>query len=567
MKFYFEKRVSTGFVIALSILIGLGIYSYFNNRRLVEISSLVAHTNEVLYHTERVLATVIDLETSQRGYAITGDEIFLDPYYIASDTIKGHLQELHLLTLDNKNQQQRNARLNLLIDRELSYTDRVIQARKISFENAREIIASLEGKNIADTIRMILDDIRTEEQRLLKARQLARNESVYEFNRAFVTLIGITGLILVSVFFAININLKKRTDAERDLQRSMKEVRDLYNQAPIGYHSIDENGQFVDMNRTLLLWLQYDLNEIIGKPFTSIISPDDMEVFKSNFPKFKMNGFIENLEYDFIRKDGTTFPIILNATAIKNEKGEYVRSRSTVFNNTERKQAELKTKQLNKELEAFTYSVSHDLRAPLRSVNGYARILEEDYKTKLDDEGNRLMRTIIRNATMMGQLIDDLLEFSRMGRIDLAKSFINMDNLMHSIVQDMHVNNVKIEVHALAPAPADLNMIRQVWINLITNAIKYSSKNPAPEVIISSSVIQKGEIIYCIQDNGVGFDMKYVNKLFGVFQRLHKSDDFEGTGVGLALVHRIVTKHGGKVWAEAEVNKGATFYFSLPIPE
>lgn len=567
MKFYFEKRVITGFVIALSILIGLGIYSYFNNRRLVEISSLVAHTNEVLYHTERVLATVIDLETSQRGYAVTGDELFLDPYHIASDTIKSHLRELQVLTADNKNQQQRNAELNQLIDRELAYTDRVIEARKTGFEPAREIIASLEGKGIADTIRMILDEITTEEKQLLKARQAARDESIYDFNRALVTLISITGLILISVFFAININLKKRTDAERDLERSAREVHDLYNQAPIGYHSIDPEGRFIDMNRTLLSWLQYDLHEIIGKHFTSIISPEDLEVFKAVFPRFKMNGVVENLEYDFVRKDGTRFPIILNAIAIKNENGEYVRSRSTVFNNTERKQAELKTIQLNKELEAFTYSVSHDLRAPLRSVNGYARILEEDYKTSLDAEGNRLIHTIIRNATMMGQLIDDLLEFSRMGRIDLVKSFINMDNLVHSIVQDMHVNNVKIEIHALASAPADLNMIRQVWVNLIANAIKYSSKNPAPEIIISSSVIQKGEIIYCIQDNGVGFDMKYANKLFGVFQRLHKSDDFEGTGVGLALVHRIITKHGGKVWAEAEVNKGATFYFSLPIPE
>lgn len=221
----------------------------------------------------------------------------------------------------------------------------------------------------------------------------------------------------------------------------------------------------------------------------------------------------------------------------------------------------------NKELESFSYSVSHDLRAPVRAISGFTRIVKEDYGASIDEEGNRLLDTIIRNAKKMGQLIDDLLAFSHLGRQDLIKRPTSMMDMVNSVCEDLKVNNylggsVDIRIHDLPSVYCDSVTFKQVWTNLISNAVKYSKLKEKPVVEIGAE--DKGhEIIYYVRDNGDGFDMKYVNKLFGVFQRLHTDGKFEGTGVGLAIVHRIITKHNGRVWAEGKVGEGATFYFAL----
>ncbi|HVD97018.1 MAG TPA: ATP-binding protein [Cytophagaceae bacterium] len=222
---------------------------------------------------------------------------------------------------------------------------------------------------------------------------------------------------------------------------------------------------------------------------------------------------------------------------------------------------------VNKELNAFTYTVSHDLRSPLRAVDGYARMMEEDYHQALDQEGLRMLSMIQYNAKHMGTLIDDLLVFSRLGRKDIQKSTVNMNNLVEEILQELSHSGQeipKINIYDLPPAQADYTLLKQVLVNLISNAIKYSSKNSNPEIEISFQQ-KDNETIYSVKDNGVGFEMQYVHKLFGIFQRLHSNEEFEGTGVGLAIVQRIIHKHRGRVWAEAAVGKGATFYFSLPI--
>jgi len=222
---------------------------------------------------------------------------------------------------------------------------------------------------------------------------------------------------------------------------------------------------------------------------------------------------------------------------------------------------------VNKELEAFSYSVSHDLRTPLRAVSGYSIMLKEDYEKKLDAEGRRIIGNIITNARMMGQLIDDLLAFSRLGKKELTSTKVDMQLLAISVVNELLQNDLekdyKINIGILPPIEADPGMIKQVLINLLNNAIKYSSKKAKPEIEIGSED-EETRTIYYIKDNGVGFDMAYAGKLFGVFQRLHSQEEFEGTGVGLALVKRIIDKHNGEVWADGQENVGATFYFSLP---
>jgi len=230
----------------------------------------------------------------------------------------------------------------------------------------------------------------------------------------------------------------------------------------------------------------------------------------------------------------------------------------------EKKIAELEM--ANKEMESFSYSVSHDLRAPIRSLEGYSKILIEDYAAHLDDEGNRLLEIIRNNARKMDTLINDLLAFSRLGKKDIQKTTIDTNQLVRNIVSEISpvVNNhAQVKFLNLPPASADYTLIKQVWVNLISNSLKYSSKKEEPMIEIGSHP-EASEIVYYVKDNGAGFDMQYANKLFGVFQRLHKPSEFEGTGVGLAIVQRIVSKHGGRVWGEGKPQEGATFYFSLP---
>jgi signal transduction histidine kinase len=219
----------------------------------------------------------------------------------------------------------------------------------------------------------------------------------------------------------------------------------------------------------------------------------------------------------------------------------------------------------NGELEAFSYSVSHDLRAPLRAIDGFSRIIEEDYSGALDDEGRRLLGVVRRNTQKMGALIDNLLAFSRLGRKEMARTRIDMAGMARSVFNDIssHAETATLRVSALPPAVGDPAMLRQVFANLLSNALKFAGRNGGAAVEVGGHN-SGGENTYFVSDNGVGFDMEYAGKLFGVFQRLHSNEEFEGTGVGLAIVQRIVNRHGGRVWAEAEPGAGATFYFTLP---
>ncbi len=221
----------------------------------------------------------------------------------------------------------------------------------------------------------------------------------------------------------------------------------------------------------------------------------------------------------------------------------------------------------NQELEGFSYSVSHDLRTPLRAINGFAQILQEDHQADLDPDAVRLLGIIQENAKKMGVLIDDLLEFSKLGRKAITKSMVDMTDLTEQAVAKLNQANshkAKVIINPLHPANADSSLIKQVLLNLLSNAIKYSSKSENPLVEVSSAE-KDGRVVYLVKDNGVGFDKQYGYKLFGVFQRLHSNEEFEGTGIGLALVKRIINKHNGEVWADSELNKGASFYFSLPM--
>jgi signal transduction histidine kinase len=220
----------------------------------------------------------------------------------------------------------------------------------------------------------------------------------------------------------------------------------------------------------------------------------------------------------------------------------------------------------NKELEAFSYSVSHDLRAPLRAIDGFSQAVIEDYGPQLPAEGQRYLQTIRAGAQRMGLLIDDLLTFSRLSRLPLRKQTVDMTKLVRDTFDELHSERqdrqVDLRVGEMPPTNGDTALLKQVWVNLLSNALKYTRQRQAATVEVGCAR-NNGEVVYFVRDNGTGFDMKYAHKLFGVFQRLHRADEFEGTGVGLAIVQRVINRHGGRIWSEAAVDRGATFYFTV----
>ena len=259
--------------------------------------------------------------------------------------------------------------------------------------------------------------------------------------------------------------------------------------------------------------------------------------------------------------------VAIDITELKNAQGALAK-----LNTELEEKIILRTDQLkrsNEELEAFSYSVSHDLRSPLRGIIGFSTMLEDDYAHVLDHEGMRILSVIKRNTLQMGTLIDDLLTFSRMGKQTLIKTEIDTNALISEIIGELMASNkgkstISWNIHVLPVSHADIKTFRQVWINLLSNAIKYSSIREIPVIEIGSFEKDRQQAFY-VKDNGAGFNEEYKDKLFKVFQRLHGADEFEGTGVGLAIIEKIISKHNGKVWAEGKEDEGACFYFSLPI--
>ena len=272
-------------------------------------------------------------------------------------------------------------------------------------------------------------------------------------------------------------------------------------------------------------------------------------------------------DYPFADSDGS--PLILelgiDITDRKKAEEEVLQLNEELEQRVERRTAQLEA--ANQELESFSYSVSHDLRAPLRAIDGFSRILLKDHADRLDAEGQRLLDIIRANTQNMGQLIDDLLAFSRLGRREVKAADLDMGTLVRNVVGELQNTlgdrTVEWDLKPLPATRADRALMHQVWVNLLGNALKFTRRQEAAVIEVGCRPAGD-EDIYYVKDNGVGFDMQFAHKLFGVFQRLHRYEEFEGTGVGLALVQRIVQRHGGRVWAEGQVNGGACFYFSLP---
>lgn len=388
---------------------------------------------------------------------------------------------------------------------------------------------------------------------------------------------------------AFNHMLTQIHERDQALREGADRMRAVLDSALSAVVVIDARGRVVDWTARAEDVFGWPRDEALGRDLAdTVVPPRHHQVYRRALQAYLATGesrfFGRAIETTALRRNGSEFPVELSVSPLKT--GRTITFCGFVTDITERKQAEEesrrfhqqledrvaeRTEQLenaNRELEAFSYSVSHDLRAPLRHIDGFTQMLQKHAGEKLDGQGLRYLATISEAARNMGRLIDDLLAFSRTGRAALNIVPVDHDALVADVITGGGLGRerpIDWRVDPLPAVQADPGLLRLVWTNLIGNAVKYTGQRQHPRIEIGAGPHTREEFVFHVRDNGVGFDMRYSGKLFGVFQRLHGNTEFEGTGIGLAHVKRIIGRHGGRVWAEGQPDVGATFYFSLPL--
>ncbi|MES2692735.1 MAG: ATP-binding protein [Verrucomicrobiota bacterium] len=705
----------TGILLAAIVLLGIFALAFQTVRSFRTASNAVLRHQELRVLFSETSVHLKDVTNNTRAYLTNGDERLLPVQRQNAEDLKRSIAEVQRNVTDDPVLIRGVERYSEVVRELLAALDSYIALRRekgLPAVTAR-LAGDGEAKRLGDELRVVGNDLQNHLAEQIKSPL----KTVHQDTTLTLTVLGsgiaLAIVLVATVVFVLRRDYRMREEAAAVLRQHADEIKDLYNRAPCGYHSLDAGGRFVAINDTELTWLGYTREEMIGKmAMTDLLTPAAQENFRAGLAQLKAGQEVRDLEVELRRKDGSVFPASLNGSAIHDAQGRFVATRTTLFDLTERKRIERITEQArvfaenifdtirepivilshdlrittanrmfyemfrlepaevigqplaeiggkiwaipellsalanilpehtelkafeitrefpglgskvlllnarklyrvgngttmmllaieditdrklaesrlqeanvslrartvelegaNRELEAFSYSVSHDLRAPLRHIDYFSTTLQKQIPPEhLDAKAQRSLSTITTSARSMGQLIDDLLSFARIGRAEIRHSQVSLDELVAETRQSLQTEvNGRALSWSVAPLPAvagDPALLRQVFANLLSNAVKYTRRCPEARIEIGTQPGAEGDVVVYVRDNGAGFDMKYADKLFGVFQRLHSAKEFEGTGVGLANVRRIIERHGGRIWAEAAVNRGATFFFTLPV--
>lgn len=566
----YRTKTVLGFALALAILLGVGVSSYRRALLADQEATMVTRTHVVLEILESLRLHLADAELNRRGYLLTHRAEFVESFQRAQDRLSDAVKGLRELISDNAPQQRRLDSLEQSLSLRMSYLQNsitLLQQQRRNKVNQEEL--TLKGDQAITQIRPQIADMEEEEQMLLEKRSQAEQRAFRE-SRWIILLGTAVALALLAVSSLLY---------WREMNRGLKSERRfhrLLEAAPDAFVVADSQGRIVIVNRQAEILFGYSRSDLLGKT-VEMLMPDRFRQVHSkhrrNFhaaPSARPMG--TGMTLFGLRRDGSEFPVEISLSPLETEEGFLVASAIRDVTDRIKTQEDLRqrTEDLeatNRELEAFAYSVSHDLRAPLRHIDGFSRILMDEYAGQFPPEALRYLARIREATGQMGNLVDDLLNLSRIGRQPLTLQKTNLNVLVANIKIDLcsEVADRQIDWHiaVLPTVECDPGLIKQVFFNLLANAVKFTRPTQGARIEIGLADGNEQPAIF-VRDNGVGFHMKYADKLFGVFQRLHRQEDFEGTGVGLATVERILHKHGGRIWVQAEPGSGATFYFTLP---
>ena len=547
-------------------------------------NNLVIHTRDVLREITGSQAALTAIQTGHEGYLLTDRSAYLVGYQVAAARLVQRQETLRRLTADNADLQSHLDELQPLTAEWLALVGQSVAAQQAGqSEAARTFFTTAEAASLLDQINNILTHMSEHENQLLQERtQEAARQAQFTL-ATFFLLIGIMIALLGYGYYLISRDLARRREFDRLLRRERTLLRGVIDTVPEYIHVKDNEQRFILVNRA-----QADLmgaatpDAVIGKRDGDYFPAAMAAGYDADEKAILETGAaLLEREEPSLGADGQMRVMLTTKVPVRSSAGEIIQIVGISRDITARKQTEqaiealnqhlsAQTAQLesaNKELEAFSYSVSHDLRAPLRAIDGFSRIVIEEHGLELPPDVMRYLQKVRANSQRMGELIDDLLHFSRLSRQQLNKKTVYPADLARQILDDdlreeRENRQIEINIDDMPPVQADPLLLRQLYANLLSNALKFTSKCESARIDIGSQQADE-EIVYFVKDNGAGFDPQYKAKLFGVFQRLHRVEDYGGTGVGLAIVQRVAMRHGGRAWAEGAVNQGAVFYFTL----
>lgn len=586
-----ERVMAVGFSVVLLAILTATLLVWYSLQRTRESSRWVSHTYEVLTAMERAHAALNESVAAGRAFVIAGDARSLAERKATLQELNARVEELKTLTQDNPQQQLRVQQFEALSAERIGIVRETQRLRsEQGFEAVSAYIASGVGRNLVGRIRDVLIEMRDAEQSLLERRNAA---DATNFQRVIFSVCALLAGVMIAILYSFTrarAELRARRKLADELDRSRRFFESVFEHIPSMVFIKDaQTLRFTAFNRASEEISGVQREAVLGKTAFELYPPKLAERYTAEDRRVLETREMLEIPRERIHPRGRAERILhMRRTFIADELGnpsyvmgiadditdqvqaqkniEALNAHLSTLNENLKEQAQM-LEAANGELESFCYSVSHDLRAPLRAVNSYSLMLQEDFAEQLPPEAQRFISVISHGATRMGQLIDDLLTFSRLGRSQLNLVAVDMNaavaHATREVLEGHEGTQPEIIVGPLPEIHADPALLHQVWVNLIGNAVKYSSRVAKPHIEISART-EDARSIYTIRDNGAGFDMRYVHKLFGVFQRLHGEQEFSGTGVGLAIVHRVITRHGGEVTAQSELGKGATFTFSLP---
>ncbi|MDE2143369.1 MAG: CHASE3 domain-containing protein, partial [Elusimicrobia bacterium] len=549
-------------------------------RGLLDTQEWVGHTQEVLKASDQIFIALRHDEAGQRGFLLSGDPLYLTPLP-AAGSAPAQLALLGVMTRDNPVQQGRLAELAPLIKEKLDWIARLVRARrKQGMGPALRLFSTNRGQLLMERIDFLLKGFRAEEERLLAERQERSKEDARRAVRTML-LLALTALLMKLGWAAqIDRSIREREKGEETLRESDRRLNLALDAAKMGAWELDLKADRT--TRTLrhdqifgyeTLQEQWGLRRFMREH----VAPEHAPLVERAFDEAKRTGDFR-LECPIVRRDGAKRWMLAEGVMLRDERGEPARMMGIISDVTDTKEkaaalsrALAEVENANMELESFSYSVSHDLRAPLRAIDGFSRAVLEDCGPALGGTGSAHLARVRAASQRMARLIDDLLNLSRVTRAGLKMEPVNLSELAAASAADLDSaapgRGVEWVIQPEMRVRADESLMRVVLQNLLGNAWKFTSKTPRPRVEFAVARQEDGSPIYYVRDNGAGFDPAYAHKLFGAFQRLHDEAEYPGTGVGLATVQRVVRRHGGRVWAESGAGRGATFYFTIPNPD